>query len=128
MIEKSSYTFRILTERLLCSRNRVRLWKYDRSDFCTMKFILEKKINMKHNSWLQLSIQNKMCYYYFYAVEIYFSLQLLYSILDFHFQDEFILLKHNYVKHTDYKKTNLNRKQFEIIWISIVNSYWLKMR
>lgn len=37
------------------------------------------------------------------------------SILDFHFQDEFILLKHNYVKHTDYKKANLNRKQFAII-------------
>lgn len=45
------------------------------------------------------------------------------STINLHFQDEFTLLKHNYVKCIDYDKANLNKKQFVITQTFIFNSY-----
>lgn len=84
-------------------------------------YIIEKKYIIHDYNSSQSKI--KYAIIMFMLLKFIFLCKYCMSTMDLCFQDEFTLLKHNYVKHIDYDKANLNKKQFAITQTFIFNSY-----
>lgn len=93
-----------------------------RSDSYTQRNLYYRKKYIIHD---YDSSQSKIKYaiIMFMLLKFIFLCKYCMSTMNLCFQDEFTLLKHNYVKHIDYDKANLNKKQFAITQTFIFNSY-----